>query len=207
MNAVSLIESMKRPANKGSQIVPPARDAGTANQDIASPRGDAFFDAPNLTSMFYHSNGGRPDAAVSAIDLSMLRSCLSARFGVRRFSYVVAANAHRNRSARRQFVERFHWKFIEARRASPLNRDPVDTFIIERILAATSQLTLTGPRTIVLISHDGDFTEACRGFLHGGGRVVLTGFTERFSRRLYDLSNHPRCDLIDLRYDLNVADR
>lgn len=181
-------------------------DDGTLNGSLGGSSGDVFLDASNICTLLYHANGGCASAAVSAIDLIAIRSRLRALFGLRRFHYVVAENGHRDRSARRRFVERCHWRFVEARRSSLLNRDPADVFIIERILAATSQLRLTGRRTIVLISHDGDFAEPCRRFLAAGGRLVLAGFLGCFSRKLYALGDHACCDVLDLHQDLQAVD-
>ena len=169
------------------------------------PRGMVLLDAPNITTILYHANGRRPDAAVNAVRLVELRRSLVTRYSIKRCYYVVAAKNGFDRSARRRYVRRCHWRFVEARTPSMLNRDPADVFIIEKIQAAKSQMSEDQPRTIVLVSHDGGFADVCGGFLKSGGRLVLAGFVGSFARSLYALRSHASCQILDLRHDLGAV--
>jgi len=202
--------------NGGSRVVvvrgtiPPARgrggNGGSQHRPPRGSRGPVFFDAANITTWLYRANGGQADAAVRATNLVRLREGLRARYAVGKFWYVVAGSRDKDRSRLEIAVARSGWRFLEAWKPSMINRDPADVSIQEGILAARSQLAMTGPTTVVLISHDGGFQGVCQSFLDGGGHLVLAGFVGGFSARLYALTSHDRCEILDLRYDLGAVD-
>lgn len=189
-----------------SQLLPAIpRSTQVASRPARPPVAIAYLDAPNITSILFHANGGNAKAAVDTLDLATLRAELFERYDVRRFYYVVAANGRNARAARCYQVRSFDWSFVQAHRHSALNRDPADAFIIEGILAATSQLALTGPATVVLISNDGGYAQPCRNLLAAGGHLVVAGFTHQLSGKLRALGTHPQCDILDLRRDLRAV--
>ena len=184
---------------------PKGGNGGRPNGGSRSSRGSVFLDAPNIITTLFHSNGGDAYRAVNSIDLRPLQRELVSRYGPLTCEYVLTKNGRKDRSRRFHWVRSCGWRFVEVARPKMLQRDPADVYIIERILAAASQIELTGQRTIVLISHGAHFVPACRSYLEAGGRTVVAGFIGRLSRKLYEITSHPVCDLLDFRHDLHAV--
>lgn len=62
-------------------------------------------------------------------------------------------------------------------------------------------MAMTGPRTIVLLSHDHGYSAPWRRFLKASGHLVLVGFAGSFSLRRYELTDHANCEMVDIRHD------
>lgn len=166
----------------------------------------ALYDSANMYCTLMRALGNRSPRPEEEIDLASLYRKLRDSFNVKRFLYVIRDNPDRSYGGLQDYVKRCHCTWKAVRRSTRTNRDPCDVFIIERLRAATSTLDAPalGPKTVILLSHDGDFAPACRAYLRAGGCLVLAGFIGAFSKRLYNVSGHPRCQIIDLRFDLSV---
>lgn len=193
----------RRRVGNGLHDQPPFGDDPNAPGHAARRRKRAvlYWDAPNADCHYCEILGGRLPSKAERIDQHALRTQLSKHVDLRKCEHVVRQDPRRDRKALREYLYRIHWKIIEARRATSRNDDPVDCYIIERINTARSTVGFLGPDVIFLATHDGDYHDVCRAWLQAGGELVLLGFLPCFNRRLYHLTQHPLCRILDLRYD------
>lgn len=90
---------------------------------------------------------------------------------------------------------------VECPRDSTIdNSDPVDVYIIRKLLAA---IRLRSPYTVSIISHDHAYAPALSQILMSGGGVNLIGFPEEMSPQLHGLSDIG-AEIIDLEWNIGA---
>ncbi len=82
----------------------------------------------------------------------------------------------------------------------PGNDDPVDEFILDRLVDAANASKREGTQ-VALMSHDHIYAPFLDAIVNAGGRVVICGFREELSPNLLRLEGE-NCEILDLEHDL-----
>lgn len=82
----------------------------------------------------------------------------------------------------------------------PGNDDPVDEFILDRLLDAANAPEADRIQ-VALCGHDHIYAPFLAAIMASGGRVVICGFREELSPALLDLEGC-KCEIFDLEHDL-----
>jgi hypothetical protein len=103
-------------------------------------------------------------------------------------------------------VRRGAWRWSPCEKARyGYDDDPVDDYIIHRLVELTEQFDTHQQNTISLISHDGGYAPYLEQFVAAGGYVAIIGIRDRLSKRLLELAVSDRVVLFDLDEDIHAV--
>lgn len=174
---------------------------------IGLPSGVALMDAPNIRCVL-HGELGRAPYGDRDLDLKRLRAWHKHVLLIRKCHFVVRPDPSKRRVGLRDAVRRGSWRWVRCEKARyGYNEDPVDDYIIHRLVELTEQFDIHQQNTISLISHDGGFAPYLERFVEAGGYVAILGILDRMSKHLWELARRERVVLFDLNQDIHAVRR
>lgn len=167
-------------------------------------RGIALLDLPNIRSAYFHILGRHPKRN-EYVDWRGIRHYLSDRFGIRRFRCVNRRRPFRSDRPIRTAIERAGWQYIAVERSKHGwdETDPVDDRLHHEIRRLTEESETRSP-SVCLLSHDGGFASSLKRVQEREGSVAVIGFVERMSKKLYQLTDAPESEVVDLEFDVQA---
>jgi hypothetical protein len=178
---------------------------GRSERGKAVPSGVALMDAPNIRCVLA-TELGRAPYGDRDLDLKWLRTWHKRVLLIRKCHFVVRPDPVRRRIGLRDAVRRGSWRWVRCERARyGYNDDPVDDYIIHRLVELTEQFDTHQQNTISIISHDGGYAPYIERFVEAGGYVAILGILERMSKRLLEFADRERVVLFDLNEDVHAV--
>ena len=174
---------------------------------VAADSAVAFLDVDDVTQAFREASAAGDRIERARLDLDALRDWLSVRFHARWFICV----ARRKRPVPEAIVGRdaalrsgWQWATTSSRLWGP-GTPPAAGYICAALECLRFESATTSAHTAIVIGHSDIYAAPMARFSQAARQAVCLGLIERFSDALVELTDDPKCELLDLEFDAKAA--